>query len=136
METKDDVNGEKTAEADRKLNDIDAVVARLKISKAQHEQKAQLEAENAGSVWAQTVAEYSELVAIDEAEDEREIYIAIAGGEKALEDTNFVREAEMKVQEAVGFWIGCNDDLDEHSAFLWAFRDGAVEVFEKVRDKL
>lgn len=113
------------------LGDMSDVVERLRKSKERHERWNEDEGKSAGAEWAKTRAEYSQLLALESA-DERSW--ADECGDLCVQLFRVVGDPDY---EDFRDWAGGLFGAEQpNNAFIRGFVEGALEVFDEVKDQL
>lgn len=129
--------------AAKKERDMTSVIERLRASKLSHAGEAHQLGHEVGREWAEAEAEYVHLKRLAEF-DERQRNHERQGG-KPCEGNEVAREMlggedEVSWDDAEAFWeqiTGGGGKLDINDpAFVLGFRDGALEVFTEVQDRI
>lgn len=110
-----------------KVENMDDVIARLRASKIQHEDTESEEGRTDGYQWAKKTAEIDELMRLAKKEEARLKW-------EDWDPLDIVNVATDENQSIDYIW---GDDIPNHSPkYFNAFVAGAVELFEKVKDKI
>ena len=117
--------------------DMDSVIQRLRASKVACEDSDTKEGREAGERWAQHDAEWSELERLDRALRDDSFWI------EGIEEQDWARVVYLAMgndecssrSDIEEFW---GEDVEVHSSRAWfqGFCDGAIAVFDEVRDKV
>jgi hypothetical protein len=118
-----------TNEIRKGVKDMTAVVERLRASKQRVEAEWRTWGKEAGERWAKEDAEYDDLELLSGCNAAGNVDLDTF--QRCLDPAN-----NRDAQEWQEFWQNCLGELPPRGSVLAAFIEGALEVYEEVKDKL